>query len=54
MLSNKIYFKSEAGGTTILSRDTTANSGNLALPEDSGKWLIINKRAEYITYLKGI
>lgn len=32
MANSKIYFKSEAGGTTTLSRDTTANSGNLVLP----------------------
>lgn len=32
MANSRIYFKSEAGGTTTLSRDTSANSGNLVLP----------------------
>ena len=32
MANSRIYLKSEAGGTTVLSRDTTANSGNLVLP----------------------
>ena len=32
MANSKIYLKSEAGGTTVLSRDTTATSGNLVLP----------------------
>lgn len=32
MANSRIYFKSEAGGTTVVSRDTTATSGNLVLP----------------------
>lgn len=32
MVDSRIYFKSEAGGTTVVSRDTTATSGNLVLP----------------------
>ena len=32
MANSRIYFKSESGGTTTLSRDTSANSGNLVLP----------------------
>lgn len=36
MANSRIYFKSEAGGTTVVSRDTKATSGNLVLPA-SGK-----------------
>lgn len=32
MANSKIYLKSEAGGTTVVSRDTSATSGNLVLP----------------------
>lgn len=32
MANSRIYLKSEAGGTTTLSRDTSSNSGNLVLP----------------------
>ena len=32
MANSRVYLKSEAGGTTVVSRDTTAASGNLVLP----------------------
>lgn len=32
MANSRIYFKNEAGGTTVISRDTTSTSGNLVLP----------------------
>lgn len=32
MANSRVYLKSEAGGTTVVFRDTSATSGNLLLP----------------------
>jgi len=53
MANSRIYFKSEAGGTTVVSRGTTATSGNFDRLVKEVQDELIAKRAEAREFIRG-